>query len=55
MGCDEMLHKDLIIEGKFAIHKAMEGKRNCKFIKFDPNYSKRFVFKIISDKNRSSS
>ena len=32
----------------------MEEKFNYKFLRFDPNDPKLFIFKIISDKNSSS-
>lgn len=32
----------------------MEGNFNYKFLKFDPNDLKPFIFNIISGKNRSS-
>ena len=32
----------------------MEENFNYKFLRFDPNDPKPFIFNIISDKNRSS-
>ena len=37
-----MLHKDLNIEDKIVIHKAMEEKLNYKFIRLNPNDPKHF-------------